>query len=115
MKYIKIGEKEIAVRPSCLTPILFKRKEKKDLLIILSDTNIPETDKLQYMVSLLYIMAMQATCKDVTVEFEKAENEMEFYQFIDDLDSKILYSDKVMAQILQTYVDTTKTASKSKN
>lgn len=115
MKYIKIGEKEVAVRPSCLTPILFKRKEKKDLLVILSDESIPQTDKLQYMVSLFYIMAMQASCKDVNVEFEKAEDEMEFYKFIDELDSTVLYSDEVMADILKAYVNTTKASSKSKN
>lgn len=115
MNTVKVGDRLIAVRPSALTPMLFKRKTNTDLLGILSDKSVKDTDKLESLITLFYLMAMQATCQDVKLEFEKAEDEMAFYEFLDGLDSRALYSEEVLAQIVNVYVKSSKTTSIAKN
>lgn len=115
MKSIKLGEREIMVRPSALTPMLFKRKTGIDLLVLLSDKKVADSEKLESITILFYIMAMQATCQDVSIEFEKATDEIAYCEFLDSLESKVLYSEEVISQIINVYMASTKSTSISKN
>jgi len=115
MNTVKVGDRLIAVRPSALTPMLFKRKTNKDLLGVLSDKSVKDTDKLEILVVLFYIMAMQATCQDVKMEFEKASDEMAYYEFLDTLDSKAVYAKDTLVQIVNVYMSSAKTTSIAKN
>ena len=115
MNSIKVGDRLIAVRPSALTPMLFKRMTKTDLLSVLTDKAVKDTDKFESIIGLFYIMQMQATCQDVKMEFEKAQDEISYYEFLDSLDSKALYSEDVLTQIINIYMVSTKTTSKAKN
>lgn len=115
MKMIKVAEKEIAVRPTALTPFLFKRMTNKDLLKALTDKKTEQVDKLDLIIQLFYIMAMQATTMDVTQQFAKAEDKEEFYKFLDSISSGVSFNQEFMTEVISVYTQNAKTTSESKN
>lgn len=115
MKSIKVGNQEIFVRPSALTPHLFKRMTNKDLLVFLGDKSVTNDEKLDGLLKLFFIMQMQASTTDIKQEFEKASDEANYYEFLDKMNSDVMFDKDVIAQIVKVYSETNIQTSKAKN
>lgn len=115
MKTITINGKEYVVRPTALTPILYKKLTGKDLLTHLNDKSINPDSRIESILKLFYVISIQAEHMDINEQFKLMEDETEYYKFINNLDSTVLYSEELLTQTVTVYTGSTQTVVESKN
>jgi hypothetical protein len=114
MKQIIVGEQSVPVKATGFTTILFKRFTGKDLFGTLTDTS-NGAEKINDVLALFYCMNVQTKCSTVGEMLNTVENENSYYEFLNSFESKDLYSEAVLKEVITTWVASTKTVSNSKN
>lgn len=99
-KTIKIGETELEMSANAATPFRFKQVFKKDLLQILGNEEKAETEGVEAVTQLAYIMAKQAEKTDMS-----KLNEEGFITWLEDFGAMDFVNSA--EEILNVYMDST--------
>lgn len=114
MKEIYVGSQSVPVKATGFTAILYKRMLGKDLFSTLTDKT-EDASKINDILVLFYIMNLQAKNGTVGEMLNTVSKEDGYYDFLNQFESKDLYSPSVMTAIVTTWIQSTTTSSEPKN
>lgn len=114
MKSIIVGGKEVPIRATGFTTILFKRFTGNDLMSVLTDIT-REAEKINDVMSLFYCMNVQAKTDKIGDMLNKVSDVIDYYEFLNQFESKDLYSENVMTAIMTAWIESSKQSSTAKN
>lgn len=114
MKKIFVGSKEVEVKATGFTTILFKRFTGNDLMQVLTDKS-REAEKINDVLSLFYCLHVQAEESTIGAMLNRVADVQDFYEFLNSFEAKDLYTADVITAVITTWVDSTQTTSTSKN
>lgn len=114
MKKIYVGGKEVPIKATGFTTILFKRFTGNDLMSVLADTS-RAAEKINDVLSLFYCMNVQAREENIGDMFNVVSDVTDYYEFLNGLESKDLYAEKTMTAIMQAWIQSSQQSSEPKN
>lgn len=114
MKKIYVGTKEVPVKATGFTTILFKRFTGNDLMSVLTD-KAREAEKINDVLCLFYCLHIQAEESTIGAMLNRVADVTDYYEFLNSFESKDLYSADVITAVVTAWVDSTQSTSTSKN
>lgn len=112
---LKIGEKEVNVRTSALTSIIFRNLFRKDLTTEISALKTGENVNLDIFKELAFVMAWQATPSDSKVNDMKNLSNEDYLMWLDQFDEIDFYDPELLSQITTTWLSSQKSVIDVKN
>lgn len=114
MKKIYVGGKEVPIKATGFTTILFKRFTGNDLMAMLTDKS-REAEKINDVLSLFYCMNVQAREESIGDMLNAVSDVTDYYEFLNGFESKDLYAEKTMTAIVEAWIQSSKQSSEPKN
>lgn len=121
IKTIKIADKEVEMRGSALTSVIYKELFGSDVLVEVEHMRTIE-DKIElYSQSVViyrqlgFVMAWQASNKEKTAEKMKSLTEYEYFAWLDELDDTGFSDPNYIKEVQTLWRDITKVTAIAKN
>ena len=109
-----IGDRELKLRASALTSLLYKKLFNEDLLKVVS--TISETADIDKLIGLAYVMNLQAENKNALGDIMNGTvTQMTYYEWLDGFEYSDLLDKDVFATITGTWIKNQQTTTNPKN
>lgn len=110
---VTIGDRELKLRASALTSLLYKKLFNEDLLKIVS--NIGKTQEVDKLIGLAYVMNLQAENKNALAEIMNGTiTQMTYYEWLDGFEYSDLLDKDVFTAVTGTWIKNQETTTNSK-
>ena len=113
-KTIKIGDKEVTFRASALTPFIYKRLFNEDLMKVI--TTIGETNDVDKMFGLAYVMKIQAESNNPADDMKNGKITLEgYYEWLDEFEQSDVLNAGFFSEVVSIWIGNQQTTTNAKN